>query len=335
MQFENSTLYQVEYFPHRVNQNEHRLIIVVKATFDFENDGNFELSDPQLEINYGEEMEETDNGAILLLDADTVPFKPKTDIIVLGNAYVPQGRASTFCKVAVKVGDFQRQIQIFGDRVWRKSSIVGEIEKSETQSFSEMPLDFRFSFGGSDAAGNSCLENPIGRGFVSDLAKKSIEGVALPNIEDPNFLIEKWQDRPKPIGMGAIAKSWPQRMQYIGTYDERWQTQKAPDPPDDFNPLFYNSAHPAMQIDGFLKGDEEVELINLTPEGHEQFSLPNLNPKGLVRIQDQSDDFPLPLNLDTLTIMTEQRQFFLLWRGQFAIKDLTAGEIQSLQISFA
>ena len=50
------------------------------------------------------------------------------------------------------------------------------------------------------------------------------------------------------------------RVSYAGTYDEQYQKERAPDPPLDFSYAFYNGAHPDLQVEGYLRGDEEVEL---------------------------------------------------------------------------
>jgi hypothetical protein len=116
--------------------------------------------------------------------------------------------------------------------------------------------------------------NPVGTGFFLD--KRSADGQRVPNIEDPRQLIGAWDDRPAPAGCGFVAPSWLPRRAYAGTYDERWQEEQFPLLPADFDMRFFNCASSGLVCDGFLVGDEPVELLNLSPHGPLSFRLPGI-----------------------------------------------------------
>jgi len=129
------------------------------------------------------------------------------------------------------------------------------------------------------------------------------------------------------------------RYKYLGTYDEKWQRERCPDLPLDFRYEFYNAAHPDFQLQGYLRGDEEVALLNLTPEGKVEFKLPGIKIKTtLIKSQGLERNAPtfaeeVTMNLDTLCLIPEEKVFYQVWRGITAISDLGAREVKKAQIN--
>ena len=69
-----------------------------------------------------------------------------------------------------------------------------------------------------------------------------MEGLPVPNLEDPAAPLEQIGQTPPPACLAPIAPSWLPRRLFAGTYDERWQRTRAPYLPDDFDPRFFASA---------------------------------------------------------------------------------------------
>jgi hypothetical protein len=61
-----------------------------------------------------------------------------------------------------------------------------------------------------------------------------------------------------------------------GTYDNRWQQTRFPLLPDDFDDRHYQCAPVDQQPPRFLSGNEQVTLLNLTPQGKLYFQLPRV-----------------------------------------------------------
>jgi hypothetical protein len=132
------------------------------------------------------------------------------------------------------------------------------------------------------------------------------------------------------------------RYGFIGTYDEQWKKTRRPKMPADFRFDFFNAAHPSLQVDGYLRGDEDVALANLTPEGKCVFRLPGIAPAATVTTTDRFEvpfDLPsyeashaLPLALDTLCLMPDEKRLCLVWRGVFPTRGLDLLEIRSVEI---
>ena len=97
-----------------------------------------------------------------------------------------------------------------------------------------------------------------------------------------------------------------------------------------------------------MKGDEFVELVNLSPEGTLSFNLPGTRP--ICTVSKSFEFFPddqLPdnappkdehweevveLKLDTLCFLPEEKKFYQVWRGLCPVADFRAMEVKSVKI---
>jgi hypothetical protein len=140
-----------------------------------------------------------------------------------------------------------------------------------------MPITYEGAYGGFDQKhddpGKHRIDfwNPVGTGIA--YRTRDLIGKPAPHIEfNRRKSEEKW-----PAGFGAIASYWSPRKEFAGTYDERWEAQRKPLLPADYDPKWTLCAPPDQQVMGFLKGGEMVELTNLTPSGKLRFSLPKVS----------------------------------------------------------
>jgi hypothetical protein len=262
--------------------------------------------------------------------------------------------------VSLRVGQIKKSIRVFGDRRWKFSGPLMSEHPTKPEPFTAMEITYEKAFGGIDKEGGGfCAENLVGRGFFAKKSKKVIDGALLPNIEDPRKLIKSWKDHPKPVGFGFYGRAWKPRAEYLGTYDDKWRKERSPDPPEDFKFDYHNAAHPDLQVRSYLKGDEEVELINLTSDGNIRFKLPGVGATCTViktSLEEEEideeiseelnmgeefehtdeasiDTEEVPLYLDTLCLIPDEGRLFLVWRGLCPIKDLTALEVKTIEVS--
>jgi hypothetical protein len=92
------------------------------------------------------------------------------------------------------------------------------------------------------------------------------------------------------------------RQQYAGTYDEAWKQHRHPQLPKDFDYRFYQTAHPKLIYPGHLRGDEMVQIVNMTPGGGRRvFFLPEIQPYAVFDWIDERQ-VTARLNLDGLHI---------------------------------
>lgn len=296
------------------------LVVMVKATYAIAPGGAVQIAPVQAPLCLaGAHHGEPDKSS--LKHAPEGSFaKVATDVILIGQAHAPNGRAATQVDVTLRIGALHKTVRVFGDRMWKlnKGLFGASWKMSAPQPFTTLPLVYERAFGGQDTTADDPNQheyeprNLVGTGYIATSSKK--EEQALPNLEDPVHLIQKITDRPPPSGFGAIAAHWQPRLKHAGTYDDAWQKARMPLLPTDFDPKFFNAAHPSLIAPGFLSGNERVEIDNASPEGRLAFYLPGNAPEFKLTMSGESAQ-PLTTQLDTVTINTDERTVQLLWRA--------------------
>ena len=369
MEILNDTPFEVETIPCVGPEGKIVLTIIVKGTFDIVTGQPGEAASEQIPVAFGDEYYNEKDGGSVKFESDVAPFKPRADIVLVGRGYVPKGALVRALDASLRVGRVRKTIRVYGNRQWQCLSRLLPDSISKPEPFSAMDLVYERAFGGIDKEGGGfCEQNLIGCGFFEKKTAKALDGAPLPNLEDPNNLIRSWKDHPQPVGFGFYGRAWMPRRGFLGTYDDKWRKERSPDLPEDFRFEYYNGAHPDLQVDGFLKGDEEVELANLTSEGKVGFQLPGLSINCSVsksfelleaassapvegeggdvddfEEEDMYEDFeedeepPLVdeevnLNLDTLCLIPDEKRFYMVWRGLCPIHDLGALEVKTIEI---
>ena len=117
-------------------------LVAVKATFDVLPDGTTAVAKEQppvlrLPEHFGEPGQSS-----VRYDADLILTKKTTDIVVVGQAYAPEGREVTQLDCGFKVGTLQKVLRVFGDRTW------GAFGPSRPEPFVTMPLVGARAYGG-------------------------------------------------------------------------------------------------------------------------------------------------------------------------------------------
>ncbi|MGJ7614527.1 MULTISPECIES: DUF2169 family type VI secretion system accessory protein [unclassified Variovorax] len=265
-QLDNRTPYAAERTWVRDRDGAEIWLVAVKCSFDVAPDGEVRVASVQLPV-------ETAPGPVL--ETDLVRTKLATDVVLLGHAHAPGGRAVTQLDVGLRVGPVAKRLRITGDRAWIGGS------PSQPVPFTAMPLVCERAYGGIDPWTRDTpdpqwdVRNPEGTGFA--LEASHTEGLRLPNIEYPDQCIRRWDDRPVPALVGPLRAHWQPRAALAGTYDDRWQRQRQPLLPLDFDDRHYQCAPEDQQTPQFLVGGEPVVLIHLWPHGELlRFDLPRV-----------------------------------------------------------
>ena len=155
--------------------------------------------------------------------------------------------------------------------------------------------------------------NPVGRGFAGTRKPEEMNGVPLPNLEDPKQLIRNITDQPTPAGFGFCAPNWQPRVSFAGTYDDAWQKTRAPYLPVDFNSRFLNMANPDLIFPGYLQGGEPVTITHMHPAGEVKFDVPQVGLITRVKVAER-EEIP-EFRLETLILEPNQLTFSLVWRA--------------------
>ena len=300
--------------------------VIMKATCDLKLSGIVTLSIKQLPLANGDTHVGDSEEPKVHYESDFVPFKPRADFLCVGKAYAPAGRPVHECMVTFGVGKWSKTIRVIGNRVWRAQFKNWLVSLSDPEPFVSMPISFEYAFGGADPhltkEPQTYAPNPIGKGYCK--SEKGIDGLPLPNLEDPAHPIKSWKDQPRPMAFGPVGRTWQPRLRKAGTYDEKWMKERAPLLPLDFDQGYYNCAPEDQQLAGYLRGDEEVRVTSMHPK-HPNFvsRLPGIRVRCLFHRNLRSDLIEeLKMNLDTLWIDMEQLQMVLVWRGRIKSADL-------------
>lgn len=313
---ENKTPFAFEALHLLDEQNRPVLTTVIKGTFQVGPDGRCVRAEEQVAVNLGgEPWEEDPAGSSYRYEPEVAFTKPATDVVLNGHAWAARSGVSEMV-VGLKVGPLQKQVSVVGDRAWFKS--LGQVSASKPRPFEKIPLRWERAFGGwdrshADPARHQCeARNPVGRGMRA--SKNFEEGLRLPNLEDPQQPLRKFGESVAPAGFGFVSPHWQPRAALAGTYDERWQKQRAPLLPQDFDRRHLNAAAPGLVAPGYLRGDEPVVAAGVLPQGTLRFVLPGVPPPQ-VEVVFRGAWKPLPTNLDTVIIEADERRVLLLWRG--------------------
>lgn len=293
------------------------VVSAIKGTWQIAS-GALHLLEQQQGLNVAGQTNGDEPDASYRIEPETAFFKPSTDVVLVGHAYCRAG-SNPEIEVGLKVGPVQKIVRVLGDRYWVKTG--GQVMATRPQPFERIPLVYERAFGGWDKSSKDekdwrCdFRNPVGRGFGDPLRYVEDGKVPMPNIEDPKNLIKRYGDTPPPAGFGFVSPHWQPRAQYAGTYDEVWDKERKPLLPSDFDRRFFNAASPGLIAPRYLKGDEDVVVVNASPIAQLRFKLPGLSPP-MCRLDMRSGKrVDLQPNLDTVIIDTDDMLLFLVWRA--------------------
>jgi len=291
------------------------LSVVVKCAFVLQQGAvvwEAERPEPSGDLYRGEDEAPTG----LVYPSDFTPFKPRADILLVGAAHAPGGRLVPRLDAALRVGEFKKVICAVGDRFWERRFLLWS-RASVPAEFKSMPIVYQRSYGGPNFK-----KNPLGLGY---------DKKRLPNIESPTHLIRRRGDRPPPAGFGPISPTWEPRRSKVGTYKGTWLKDRWPWFPDDFDWSHFNAAPKDQQLEGYLRGDEELEFQNLHPK-HALYRsrLPGLRARAFIQISVPNAEVEfreVKLNLDTLWIDMDAEKLVLVWRGLTPVRSVKFKEV--------
>ena len=289
------------------------LAVVVKATFDIAPDGSLKLAEEQQPVVLADEFLGEPGKSSIFKASDIHPEKPGCDLVLRGT--VRTGRPVLAAGVNFSVGSISKTVQVFGDRRWYLR--MGFSRISDPQPFEQMPLIWENAYGGwdltaKDESKHACaVYNPVGRGFRSKKSKMPVSDELLPNIENPEDLINSPKDQPTPVGFGFIGRDWFPRVGFAGTYDDDWQANRMPLLPDDFDPRYFDRAAPGLVLPTPPVAGTPVVVRGMNAGNDLKFALPEVSVSAQVLFQDEKS--PVDFRLHTLLVDSDAQQLQLTY----------------------
>lgn len=239
------------------------LLALVSASFvstDF--DARLEVAPAQLPVHLADVPAGDPAFSSTLHEADVVVHKPVSEVLVLGEAFAPEGAASV--EVGLEAGDVSKRLVVSGDRL----RVAGGW--SPAQPFERMPITWERAYGGTIEDGRCERRNPVGIGYLGARSADPSVLSEAPNIAPAHGATDV------PVGFGPVGRGWLPRLPLAGTYDDAWLTRQWPLPPHDFDPS-YNLCAPEDQRSFSLQAHAPVTLTHMTPGGGVwRFRLPQI-----------------------------------------------------------
>ncbi|HLT35807.1 MAG TPA: DUF2169 domain-containing protein [Enhygromyxa sp.] len=298
-------------------QGGEAVLVVVKASFTIDQHGEPQLAESQVDVRLVDEPRPDCKHPSPLWDSDLCLLKPRVDLLLDAIAYAPHGRAAEQVFVELHVMDpsstslLSKTLLVSGDRAWD-----GEAP-TRPMPFVSMPLRWERAYGGTRSREQVDERNPLGIGHLGARSTDPSCRSELPNIEDPGATLIRRDGSSVPAGFGTVARAWLPRRALAGTFDEGWKRRRWPLAPRDFDPSFHQSAAPNQQLERYL-GDEQVRLVNLTPEGEWCFRLPRIDVPVHLLHADRLER--AELRVDTVEIEPELRRVVVTGRVAIAVE---------------
>jgi hypothetical protein len=270
-------------------------IVIVKSTYDIAA-GQVTLSPRQRPVLFAPH----DVGGVEF-EPETVLGKVGVDILAVGSA--AGGGDTRVSSVAMRVGDWSSHAVVFGDRVWRRSMLSWVA--TDPMPFAEVPVNWSTAYGGIARQNEVPIPhqgNPHGKGYVLEV-DRSVEGLPLPNVEDPRDLVQRPGQQVQPFGFAPLPCSSTLRVESAVGPDGRPRGK-----------AIFNVAQPQHRIDQVV-GGERCEVHGWAGMWADVFEVPLAGFVVEVDIEDRRYEF-FP-RIDTVCVFPSDRQLVIVRRSTF------------------
>lgn len=303
------------------HQGRRMIGVHFKSTFKLQSDGSCNYDTPQAPLLIRPIIDLEGNE--VFSESDVYPEKFGVDFVLMASAY---GRGRGSMEASIRLAGRHVRLAVFGERRCSYRG-PGTLTVGQPEPFDTMPLLYDRAYGGIDPTVPDqrpvenildLLEhhpgmyprNPIGKGYAVFENAERLDGLELPNIENPAALLrperiivpgpDAWWRQPFPWGCEWFDKSWYPRCAYIGVMPETLpiddremyevvhrmlespQRERYPDSPDTFDYRIFNAGSPGLLFPS-LRGDEAVELVGMSDAGRDVVRLPGRPPEMVVR----------------------------------------------------
>jgi hypothetical protein len=318
----NATQLRADYTMGMQPDGRELLVVVAKGTFTILSPGGDpKLAEEQAPLVTADVFTGEPGFSAPLYESDYAPRKPRCDVLLNGSAHAPSGKPTERVTVSLQVGSLMKSFDVVGNRVWKAG--VLSMAASSPEPFKAMPISYNNAFGGVDKAQEDTLEwryyplNHAGVGYHKHSSAKAIQGKPLPNTEERGSKISNPAGNYRPMAFGSVGRSWQPRINWSGTYDQKWLEETFPFLPLDFDERYYQSA-PEDQQTHYPEGGEEVVLTNLTPQGRAVFRLPRMEVP-VMFIPRRGKPQQTRAVLDTIIIEPDRKRLLLTWRASLVL----------------
>ncbi|MFS8070734.1 MAG: DUF2169 domain-containing protein [Byssovorax sp.] len=252
--------------------------------------------------------------------SDAYHTKAGVSVCATGHAYAPSGKAQRSA-VRLTVGEVERNILVFGTRVWRAG--VGDVTPTSPLPFDRVPMTWELAYGGSVWRKGSLIKLASGEEAIvpghDEACALNFDGIGfypervdavdqpLPQLEDPAALITSYRDRPDPVCLAPYPLHGGMRARSLLDGDRLDFERRG---------LALSRAAPRTTFDELPPGTRVV-LEGMRPSGAAlAFTIPPAPVTTEVRVGDVKQR--LSLHVDAVDIDAETSRVRIVYRALFA-----------------
>lgn len=312
----SQSLYPVQGVERRFYHGRRYHCVSAKVTLQWDEQGRLRSLPLQPEIQRSDVWRGREDRSSLLCASEIIPFKPTTDVLVVGGVCPPDGRPATSWAGALLIGRREKRLRFYGPRHWRHSLVSGWT-LSEPEPCTRVELSYENAYGGVAGPerehyddGEYYAPNPHGCGFVGTGSPDTAQHYRAPQIEAWDGAVGRL-GRDVPVGgFGPLPGFVPDRARFIGS----WDAGSREGIPLDMDLRYWNTAPPDQCSDDYLQPGDTVSLVGLRAGPPLTLAMPPIEPALLCERSDRSREAQR-MNLDTVTVDLDNRYLVLRYHG--------------------
>jgi hypothetical protein len=246
--------------------------------------------------------------------------KSGVSVCATGHVYAPRGEAKS-ADATLLVGEHTYRVRAFGVRVWQESLLGDRLTPTTPLPFQRVPMTWEKAYGGTikrpasviNAEGEELIVPPheeafalnqIGTGYYPE--RRLAIDQPLPQLEDPEHLIQSPKDHPEPVCFAPYSLGGGLRASFLmrdGLPDLTLASR------------MFSRAAPRTTFGELLPGTR-IELAGMRPAAELlAFELPAPPCAAEVHLEGQIS--PLSFRVDALDIDAEAARVRVVYRARF------------------
>lgn len=309
------SLYPVQGVEHRFYHGNRYHCVSAKVTLQWDEAGRLRTLPRQPDWIRNDVWSARENRSSLLAASELIPFKPTTDVLVVGSVRPPDGRPARSWAGALIVGVREKRLRFYGPRHWRHGLMSGWT-LSEPEPCSQLSLTYENAYGGVHEEkehyddGEFYAPNPLGCGYVGRSRPDTARQYRAAQIEAWDGPIDSFGRDVAVGGLGPMPGYFPERLQHAGTYDSAWETAVKPDIPLDMDMRYWQTAPQDQRSEDFLRAGAKISLVGLRAGDPLTLELPPFDPALVCDLAERPRE-SLRMNLDTVTVDLDRQHLTL------------------------
>ena len=154
MELHNDTPFHVLDFGSVDNRGQPFHVVVLRSTFEVSDDGVLRLAEEPSPLVMADELYGNVGSSSVKQESDLAPFKPKCDVVVLGDAIAPGEKPARRFQTGITLrrkGNIllDKRVMVTGPRYWKQPVIpLSPWKLTEPEPIQSLPMRYEYAYGG-------------------------------------------------------------------------------------------------------------------------------------------------------------------------------------------